>query len=74
MHRLFFWIPYSLRNFLNIFENCSQPDRLVREPDHLVHYVLFSGTTVRALGIVWVNSHSFGVKILHRLFFGFLTL
>ena len=29
---------------------------------------MFSGTTVRALDIVWVNSHSFGVGIVHRLF------
>ena len=29
---------------------------------------MFSGITVRALGIVWVSSHSFGVGIVHRLF------
>ena len=29
---------------------------------------MFSGTIVRALGIVWVNSLSFGVGIVHRLF------
>ena len=39
------------------FENCSQPAQPVGEPDHPIHLVLFSGTTVRALGIVWVSSH-----------------
>ena len=30
---------------------------------------MFSGTTVRAICIVWVSSHSFRVGIVHRLFF-----
>ena len=51
------------------FENFSQLARPVGEPDHLVHYVLFLGTTIRALGTVWVSSHSFGIGIVHRLFF-----
>ena len=75
MYHLFFWIPFSMRNFLTNFKNCSQPVRLVGEPDQLVHYVLFLGIAVRELGIVWVISHSFGVRIMYRLFFfGFLTL
>ena len=31
---------------------------------------MFSGTVVRALVIVCVSSHSFGVKTVHPLFFG----
>ena len=52
MHRLFFWIPHSIRNVLTKFKNCSQPDQPVGELDQPVHYFLFLGTTVRALGIV----------------------
>ena len=29
---------------------------------------MFSGTADRALDIIWVSSHSFGVGIVHRLF------
>ena len=35
----FFWFPYSLRNVLKNFQNCSQPDRPVGELDQPV----FSG-------------------------------
>ena len=31
---------------------------------------MFFGTAFRALGIVCVNSHSFGVKTVHPLFYG----
>ena len=65
---VFFWIPYSIRNVLINFDNCSELARPVGEPDKPVHYVLFSGKIVRALGIVWVSSHSFGVVIVHCLF------
>ena len=51
------------------FENFSQPAQLVGEPDQRVHYFMFSRTKVRALGIVWVSSHSVEVRIVHRLFF-----
>ena len=74
MHYLFFWISYSIRNDFTIFENFSQPPQLVRETDQPIHYVIFSRTAVRALGIVWVNPHSFGVGIVHHLFFLFFTL
>ena len=33
VHRLFFWIIYSIRNVLKKFEKCSQPDLPVWEPD-----------------------------------------
>ena len=68
MYHLFFSIPYSMRNCLTNFENCSQSVRLVGEPDQSVHYVLFLGIAVRELGIVWIISHSFEVRIMYRLF------
>ena len=30
---------------------------------------MFLGTTIKALDIFWVSSHSLGVRIIHRLFF-----
>ena len=32
----FFWFPYSVRNVLKNFQNCSQPDRPVGELDQPV--------------------------------------
>ena len=37
VHRLFFFIPYSVRNVLINFEKCSQPAQLVGEPDQPIH-------------------------------------
>ena len=37
VHHLFCWIPYSIKNVLKNFENCSQPARLVGEPYRPVH-------------------------------------
>ena len=67
VHRLFFWIPYFVRNVLKNFDNFSQPAKPVGEPDWLVHKVIFSGTVVRALVVVWVSSHSSEFRI-ERLF------
>ena len=69
VHHLFFCIPYSIRNVLINFEKCSQSDQPVGKPDHPDHYVLFSGIVVRALCLVWIGSHSFGVEIVHYFFF-----
>ena len=33
----FFWIPYSVRNVLENFENCSQSAQPVGEPNQPVH-------------------------------------
>ena len=35
-----FWFPYSVRNVLKNFQNCSQPDRPVGELDQPVFRVL----------------------------------
>ena len=51
------------------FEKFSQPAKLVRKPDQLVHVVKFSRTTVRALCLIWIGSCSFEMRINHRLFF-----
>ena len=57
-HRLFFWIPDSLRKVLTNFDNFSHLAQLVRKPDQLVHEIQFSRTTVRALCLVWIGSRS----------------
>ena len=36
----FFWFPYSVRNVLKKFQNCSQPDRPVGELGQPVFRVL----------------------------------
>ena len=41
---------------MKYFENFSQSDELVRKPDQPIHYVMFSGTTVRVLGIICISS------------------
>ena len=71
IHPLFFGIPYYVRKVLTNFENCTQPVELVGKPNQSVHKVPFSEITVRVICIVWVSSHSFGVRIIHRLFFWF---
>ena len=48
------------------FKNFSQS---VGKSDQPVHEVLFLEIAVRVLCIVWVSSHSFGVRIVHRLNF-----
>ena len=56
---LFFWIPDSQRKVLKKFESLSQPAELVGRPDHLVHWVQFSGMEVWVLCFVFsVLSHS----------------
>ena len=52
-----------MKRILTNFENFSQPVGLVGKPDQPVHYVLFSGTTVRVLGIVCISSQPFRVGI-----------
>ena len=37
VHRLFCWIPYSIRNVLKNFENYSQPVQPVGKSDQPVH-------------------------------------
>ena len=37
---IFFWFPYSVRNVLKNFQNCSQQDRPVGELDQPVFLVL----------------------------------
>ena len=39
LYTIFFSFPYSIRNVLKIFQNCSQPDRPIGELDQPV----FSG-------------------------------
>ena len=63
--RLFFWIPNSVKKVLEFFENFSQP---VEKPNHPVHYVKFSEIAVWVLCFVCVDSQSFGVGIVLRLF------
>ena len=58
-----------MRRILNFFENYSQPDEPVGKSDKKVHSVLFFGTIVRVLGIVWIGSQSFKVGIVLHLFF-----
>ena len=55
---------------LKNFENFSRLDESVGKPDQPVHKVLFSGIVVKALSIVCVGSHSFGIITIHPLFFG----
>ena len=51
------------------FESLSQLDELVRKPNHLVHLILFAGTTVWVFCVVCVGSQSFEVGFLLDLFF-----
>ena len=39
-----FWFPYSVRNVLKNFHNCSQPDRPVGELDQLVFRVFYGAS------------------------------
>ena len=66
---LFFWIPESIRKVLTSFEIFSQPAGPIGKPNQLVHYVQFFEIAVLVLCFVCVDSHSFGVGILLRLFF-----
>ena len=59
-----------MRKIWKFFDNYSQLDGLDGKLDQLVHQVLFSGTIVKALGIVCISSHLFGFKTIHPLFCG----
>ena len=66
----FFWTPYSVRNVLTSFENCSQLARPVGIPDQPVEALV-----LETHWIVSISSHSSGLGIEHYFFFvGFLTL
>ena len=66
---LFFFIPDSVRKALTSFKIFSQPAGSVGKPNHPVHWVLFTGTTVWVLCFVCVSFWSFGVVIALCLFF-----
>ena len=51
------------------FEIFSQPARSVGKPNHPVNWVMFFGTAVRALCLVWIGSRTSKLRINHRLIF-----
>ena len=75
MHRFFFfWIPYSLKNFLKKFENFIssgstgwKPAQPIQRISVEVHYS--SMFKFRALELVLVISPSFKLKIMHYFLF-----
>ena len=42
----FFWFPYSVRNVLKKFQNCSQPNRPVGELDQPVFFGFCKGRPI----------------------------
>ena len=75
VHHCFFWVPYSMRNVLENFGICSQPDRPVGDLDQPVHEgFFFQGYQLRHLSLF--RSFFIHPKLELYVFapFGFLTL
>ena len=63
----FFWVPYSVRNVLKIL--IFVVNRINQLWNWISQFIRFcSAIIVRALFLIWVSSHSYGVRIVHPCF------